>query len=140
VKILGKKVGMVSYFLPSGGCVGATLVLVEKDNEVISRWEKVDCTSMSKGKGFAGVMKRFNAKGQPESRGTHEYRRHIGAIGGRKFPGRVFKGQSMPGRMGGKQVTTLGLKVLGYADGVLSILGAVPGATGSKVSIRSSNR
>jgi large subunit ribosomal protein L3 len=77
-------------------------------------------------------------KGQPMTRGTHEVRRHVGSIGCRKFPGRVFKGQRMPGRMGGENVTVQNLKVVGVRpeENIILIKGGIPGARGSLVVIR----
>ena len=67
---------------------------------------------MSKGKGFAGVMKRHNFKGMGASHGTHKTHRAPGAIGACATPARVFKGTRMAGRMGNQQVTTLNLEVV----------------------------
>ncbi len=88
----------------------------------------VDVTGTSLGKGFAGVIKRHGMHGFPMTRGTHEYRRHIGSIGCR-FPQRVLRGHRMPGHMGDEKVTVQNLKVVGVreADNVLLIRGAVPG-------------
>jgi large subunit ribosomal protein L3 len=99
----------------------------------------VDASAISIGKGFAGVVKRFHARGQPATRGTHENRRHVGSIGCRKFPGRVFKNKIMPGRLGGHRTTIQNLKVVEVDDvnGVVLLRGAVPGAIGSLVEIRS---
>jgi len=98
----------------------------------------VDVSGTSIGKGFAGVVKRFHSKGQPMSRGTHEYRRHIGAVGCRKFPGRIFKNKKMPGRMGGEKVTIQNLEVVGVqADKhILLVKGGIPGPKGSLVKVK----
>ncbi len=69
-------------------------------------------TAVSKGKGFAGVMKRHDFKGQPASHGAHRVHRKPGAIGQCATPSRVFKGTRMAGRMGAEQVTTLNLEVV----------------------------
>ncbi|HEY0839064.1 MAG TPA: 50S ribosomal protein L3 [Vulgatibacter sp.] len=91
----------------------------------------VDVTGTSKGKGFAGVMKRHNMSGQGArgSHGTHEFHRHVGAIGQRKTPGRVFPGKRMPGHMGVDRVTVRNLQVIGVDDekNLLMLKGAVPG-------------
>ena len=63
------------------------------------------------GKGFQGVMKRHNMKGQPASHGVTKTHRKMGATGGGQDPGRIWPGKKMPGRMGGKRVTTQSLKV-----------------------------
>jgi large subunit ribosomal protein L3 len=98
----------------------------------------IDVTALSKGKGFAGVMKRHNFSGQKASHGTHRVHRAPGAIGACATPARVFKGTRMAGRMGGQKVTTLNLVVV-EADpdhGVLLVRGAVPGPKGGLVIVR----
>src|SRR5262245_43324174 len=72
----------------------------------------VDVTGTSRGKGFAGVMKRHNFRGQPASHGAHKVHRKPGSVGSCSFPARVFKGQRMPGHMGHEQVTTQNLEVV----------------------------
>ncbi len=99
---------------------------------------KVDVTSVSKGKGFAGAMKRHNFKGQGASHGNHKHHRAPGSIGACSTPGRVFKGTRMAGRMGGEKTTTMNLQVV-KADlerSLLLVKGAVPGANGSLVVVR----
>lgn len=98
----------------------------------------VDVTSVSKGKGFAGVMKRHNFKGQRASHGAHKVHRKPGAVGQCATPSRVFKGKKMPGRMGNQKTTTQNLVVV-EADaerGLLLVRGSVPGPTGATVLIR----
>ena len=92
----------------------------------------------SKGKGFAGVMKRHNFKGQRASHGAHRIHRAPGAIGACATPARVFKGTRMAGRTGGIKVTTLNLEVV-EADAerdLILVKGSVPGANGGLVIIR----
>ena len=103
--------------------------------DVLEAGEKVDVTAVSKGKGFAGVMKRHNFSGQKASHGAHRVHRAPGAIGACATPSRVFKGQRMPGRMGAEKVTTLNLTVV-EADAereLLLIRGSVPGPKGGVV-------
>ena len=98
----------------------------------------VDVTSVSKGKGFAGVMKRHNFKGQRASHGAHKVHRKPGAVGQCATPSRVFKGKKMPGRMGNQKTTTQNLVVV-KADAereLLLVRGSVPGPTGATVLIR----
>jgi large subunit ribosomal protein L3 len=99
---------------------------------------KVDVMGTSKGKGFAGVMKRHNFKGVSASHGSHRNHRKPGSIGASSTPSRVFKGMRMAGRMGGERVTVLNLKVHSVdADkGLLLVKGAVPGAKGRLVFVR----
>jgi large subunit ribosomal protein L3 len=106
--------------------------------DVLADGERVDVTAVSKGKGYAGVMKRHGFAGQKASHGAHRIHRAPGAIGSCATPSRVFKGQRMPGRMGGEKVTTLNLTVV-QADAerdLLLVKGAVPGPKGGLVVIR----
>ncbi len=106
--------------------------------DVLEQGQLVDVTAVSRGKGFAGAMKRHGFGGAPASHGAHKNHRKPGAIGQCATPSRVFRGKKMPGRMGGTKVTTLNLEVV-KADPeaeVLLIKGAVPGPRGSTVVIR----
>lgn len=96
----------------------------------------VDVTGVSKGKGFQGVMKRYNFQGGPASHGSH-FHRTPGSIGNRATPGRVFAQKKMPGHMGSKQITTQNLKIveLNKAEGYLLIKGSIPGGTNCFVKI-----
>jgi len=108
--------------------------------DIFSPGDRVDVTSVSKGKGFAGVMKRHNFKGQGASHGNHKHHRAPGSIGACATPARVFKGMKMAGQMGAQKVTTLNLEVI-QSDSereLLLVRGAVPGARGSVVLIRGS--
>jgi large subunit ribosomal protein L3 len=106
--------------------------------ETFSPGELVDVTARSKGKGFAGVMKRHGFKGLGASHGTQRKHRAPGSIGGCATPGRVFKGVRMAGRMGGVRTTAPNLTLHGVdADrGLLLIKGAVPGPAGGLVLVR----
>jgi large subunit ribosomal protein L3 len=104
----------------------------------IAAGTKVDVTGTSRGKGFAGVMKRHNFKGAPASHGAHKNHRKPGAIGQCAFPARVFKGMRMAGHMGHEQVTTQNLEVV-LSDterNILLIKGSVPGPAGGVVIVR----
>ena len=106
--------------------------------DVLSKGQKVDVTAVSRGKGFAGGMKRHNFNGQGASHGNHKHHRAPGSIGSCSFPGRVFKGLRMAGHMGHEQVTTLNLEVV-EADaerGLLLVRGSVPGPNGGVVIVR----
>ena len=100
--------------------------------------KKVDVMGTSKGKGFAGVMKRHNFKGVSSSHGSHRNHRKPGSIGASSTPSRVFKGMRMAGRMGGDRVTVLNLTVhsVDLEKGLVLIKGAVPGARGRIVFVR----
>ena len=100
--------------------------------------QKVDVTAVSRGKGFAGGMKRHNFRGQGAAHGNHKHHRAPGSIGQRSFPGRVFRGMRMAGHMGHEQVTILNLEVV-QADAernLLLVKGAVPGPNGGVVIVR----
>ena len=106
--------------------------------EVLEPGELVDAIAVSKGKGFAGGMKRHNFKGQGGSHGNHKKHRSPGSIGACATPSRVFKGTRMAGRMGGQQVTTLNLEVV-QADPereLVLVKGSVPGPRGGVVLLR----
>ena len=106
--------------------------------DIFTAGQLVDVVGTSKGKGFAGVMKRHNFKGVSSSHGSHRNHRKPGSIGASSTPSRVFKGMRMAGRMGGDRVTVLNLKVhaVDLEKGLLLVKGAVPGARGRIVFVR----
>jgi len=106
--------------------------------DVFEAGERVDVSGISKGKGFTGVMKRHNFKGQGASHGNHKAHRVPGAIGACATPARVFKGTRLPGQHGNRRITTLNLEVVeGDAErGLLLVKGSVPGPRGSLVLVR----
>jgi len=99
--------------------------------------DKVSVVGVSKGKGFAGVMKRWGMGGAPASHGHHEIYRGGGSIGMHTYPGRVFKGKKMPGHMGVEKVFVKNLQIVRVdpENNVLLVKGAVPGASGGIVRI-----
>jgi large subunit ribosomal protein L3 len=138
------------HFQKAGVAPGARLLELRVDSvdgfevgqeltvEQIPAGSRVDVTATSRGKGFAGTMKRHNFSGQGASHGNHKHHRAPGAIGSCAFPGRVFKGLRMAGHMGNQQVTTLNLEVVD-ADperNVLVLKGSVPGPNGGVVLVR----
>lgn len=100
--------------------------------------QKIDVTGQSKGKGFAGVVKRHNFKMQDATHGNSVSHRAPGSIGQCQTPGRVFKGKKMAGHMGDARVTVQALEVIrvDVENNLLLIKGAVPGATGSDVIVK----
>ena len=106
--------------------------------DIFEAGQKVDVVGTSKGKGFAGVMKRHNFKGVSASHGAHRNHRKPGSIGASSTPSRVFKGMRMAGRMGGDRVTVMNLRVhaVDAEKGLLLVKGAVPGARGRIVFVR----
>jgi large subunit ribosomal protein L3 len=110
----------------------------EIDAGILSAGDKIDVTAVSKGKGFAGGMKRHNFKGQGGAHGNHKKHRAPGSVGACATPARVFRGTRMAGRMGAERVTTLNLEVVA-ADPereIILVKGAVPGPRGGMVLIR----
>jgi len=103
--------------------------------DVFKEGDHVHVTGVGKGRGTAGVIKRHKFSGFPASHGTHEYFRHGGAIGNRSYPGRVFKGKRMAGRLGAQRVTTRNLVVVAVRpeEHLLLLRGAVPGARNGTV-------
>jgi large subunit ribosomal protein L3 len=107
--------------------------------ELFEAGQKVDVVGKSKGKGFAGVMKRHGFSGVGASHGAHKNHRKPGSIGGASTPSRVFKGLRMAGRMGAVRHTTQNLTIhaVDTEKNLLLIKGALPGARGSVVLVRS---
>ena len=106
--------------------------------DVFAPGDLVDVSGISKGHGYAGVIKRHHFAGFPNSRGTHEYFRHGGSIGNRSFPGRVRKGLRMAGQMGNEQATVVNQQVLEIIaeENLVLVSGGVPGADDGIVVVR----
>jgi len=116
--------------------VGQEVTLADLELQV---GDLIDVTGKSKGKGFQGVMKRYNFSGAATmTHGTHEFFRHGGSIGCRKWPGRVFKGRKMPGQMGNERVTTQNIEIVDVRpeENVLLVNGSVPGAKNGYLMVR----
>ena len=107
--------------------------------DVFEAGQLVDVTGTSKGKGFAGVMKRHGFKGVSASHGSHRNHRAPGSIGACATPARVFRGIRMAGRMGNERKTVQNLRVqaIDVEKGLILVKGAVPGSKGGIVMIRS---
>lgn len=101
--------------------------------------EKVSVTGTTKGKGFQGVVKRWGFHGGPKTHGQSDRQRAPGSIGSRTTPGRVFRGKKMGGHMGVdvKTIKNLTVELIDVENGLLAIKGAIPGAEGSFVVIKS---
>ncbi|HHQ69409.1 MAG TPA: 50S ribosomal protein L3 [Halothiobacillaceae bacterium] len=143
---------MAGHFAKASTPAGRTVREFRVDEELLAQYEPgaeitvsifeevpaVDVTGQSKGKGFAGTVKRHNFRTQDASHGNSLSHRVPGSIGQNQTPGRVFPGKKMSGHMGDEQVTTQNLKLVKVdADnGLLLIKGAVPGSTGSDVVVR----
>ncbi|HEY7716481.1 MAG TPA: 50S ribosomal protein L3 [Candidatus Binatia bacterium] len=109
-----------------------------KAGDLFKVGDRVDVSGVSKGHGFAGVIKRWSFGGFPGSHGTHEYFRHGGSIGNRSYPGRVRKGKKMAGHWGNERVSTQNLEVVEIRaeENLLLVRGAVPGAKRGVVILR----
>jgi large subunit ribosomal protein L3 len=108
-------------------------------SDMFTPGDRVDVSGVSKGKGFAGTIKRYGQSGGPESHGSM-YHRRVGSMGPNTDPARVFKGKRLPGHMGAENVTVQNLDVV-LVDGernILVIRGAVPGPKGGVLEIRTS--
>ena len=102
----------------------------------------VDVTALSKGKGFAGVIKRHGFHGSPGSHGTHEYFRHGGSVGSATFPHHTFKGLKMPGHLGSQKVTIQNIKVVDVKEdqNLILLKGGIPGSLDGWILIRSATK
>jgi len=109
--------------------------------ELLNGLEFVDVTGVSKGKGFQGVMKRYNFGGGRATHGS-KFHREAGGTGNSTTPGRTFKGTKQPGRMGDEQVTVLSLKVvmIDKEKNVILVKGAVPGRRNSTVLVKTAKK
>lgn len=108
--------------------------------EVFEAGDKVNVSGVSKGKGYAGVVKRHGFKGGPASHGSH-FHRAPGSIGASATPSRVFKGVKLPGQMGNKRVTAINLEIFGIdkEKDLLLIKGSVPGSKSGLLLVRARN-
>lgn len=106
--------------------------------DVVKRGDVVAVTGTSKGKGFAGVVKRYHFRGGPRTHGQSDRERAPGSIGQTTTPGRVYKGKKMAGRMGGEVVTIKNLHIISVNEetGEIEISGQIPGNVGSLVRIK----
>ncbi len=138
-KIVAIKKEMQTYFDPRGKTFPVT-VLVGKEvklGEVFKEGDLLTVSGVSKGKGFAGVVKRYHFKGGPRTHGQSDRERGPGSIGSTTTPGRVLKGKRMAGRMGSQKVTVKNLAVarVDAEKNALYVKGAVPGVKKSLVMI-----
>ena len=108
--------------------------------DVFAAGDKIDVTAVSKGKGYAGVIKRWNAHRLKETHGSGPVARHAGSNGAHSDPSRVFKGKKLPGHLGAEQVTVQNLTVVKVdaENNLIAVKGAVPGPKGGVVVVRDS--
>jgi large subunit ribosomal protein L3 len=112
---------------------------VLKPSEYFAEGQKVDVSGVTRGRGFSGVMRRWNFRGSAkDTHGTHEYKRHGGSIGTNMTPGRTFLNLKMPGQYGNENQTVLNLVVTRVLDeeNVILVKGGVPGAKNGVVTVR----
>lgn len=135
----GTKKKMTQIFKDDGTVIPVTAILLddEQNIEILSEGLPVTVSGKSKGKGFAGGVKRYGFAGGPKTHGQSDRHRAIGSIGAGTFPGKVWKGKKMPGRMGGEKVTVKGLSIVQVAqqEKIVYISGAVPGSVNSSVKL-----
>ena len=162
--IIGKKLGMTQIFdengkfipvtvIEAGPCVVVQKKTMEKDGyesvqigydlikaDIFAEGERVDVVGRSKGKGYAGVIKRWNFARLKESHGTGPVARKGGSIGMNSTPSRVFKGKKMSGHLGNERVTVQNLDVVKVdaENNIIAVKGAVPGPKGGIVVISDS--
>lgn len=110
--------------------------------DVFQPGDVIDVSGVSKGHGYAGVIKRHHFAGFPMARGTHEYFRHGGSIGNRSYPGRVRKGLRMAGQMGNELATIVNLRIVEVLpeENAIAVTGAVPGPDGGLLTVRHAAR
>ena len=165
IGVVGRKAGMTRIFTEEGVSIPVTVIEIEPNRVTQFKTEEsdgyravqvtvgerrasrvtaaqagqlVDVTGQSKGKGFAGTIKRWNFRGQDNTHGNSVSHRVPGSIGQCQTPGRVFKGKKMSGHMGAERVTVQSLEVVRVdaERNLLLVKGAVPGATGGDVIVR----
>lgn len=139
-----KNAGQQLRYLREFGIDDLTSVEVGQkvDVGIFEKGDRVDIIGVSKGKGFAGGVKRYNFSGGPKTHGQSDRHRAPGSVGGTTYPGRVFKGTRMAGHMGDVRVTQRNLKVI-QADpsrNLLFIRGTAPGAKDGLLLIRKTNK
>lgn len=139
VKVTGTKLKMTQIFMEDGEVVPVTLVKVANGVfDSFSEGTAVSVTGVSKGKGFSGAVKRYSFAGGPKTHGQSDRHRAVGSIGAGTFPGKVWKGKKMPGRMGNERVTVRGLSIVKVdsENNIVSVKGAIPGSVYSTVTIQ----
>lgn len=132
---VGTKLNQSQAFLTDGTRIPVTEVKASV-GALLKPGDIVDVVGISKGKGFAGVVKRHHFRGGPRTHGQSDRERAPGSIGQTTTPGRVYRGKRMAGRMGHSRVTIKNLSVVAVNGAVVILKGLVPGPTNSRVVIR----
>ena len=126
------KLEMTQLFTPEGVCIPVTAVKVVEGE--LHAGDVVSVRAVSKGKGFAGAVKRYSFGGGPKTHGQSDRHRAVGSIGQGTFPGRVWKGKKMPGRMGNENITLKNIVVVEKLDDSIFFLkGPLPGSRTSVI-------
>lgn len=136
IKLTGRKLKMSQIFNETGEVLAGTYVQVLAEwPEPLDGAETLKLTGLSKGRGFAGVVKKYHFAGGPATHGQSDRERHRGSSGQTTTPGRVYKGKRMAGRMGNEAITLSEVKILAKDKTAKNIFvkGPVPGAFGGKV-------
>ena len=138
-EIKGKKLNMSQIFRQDGVVIPVTYIQVD-DPQFIQedlKDKNISVTGISKGRGFAGGMKRYGFKHQHVTRGSSSKVRAMGSLGC-QTPSRVFKGKRMPGHYGNEQVTIHGLRIVDFIkeNSLILVSGSVPGARNSKIILK----
>lgn len=133
----GTKQEMSQIFLDNGNVIPVTVLKMDETPSIDLLEKSIDLTGVSKGKGFTGVMKKWNFSGAQATRGQSDKARAAGSIGA-QTPGRVFKGKKMAGRHGNKTVTLKGRTIVGIdvSNNHVMVKGPVPGARNSSVIVK----
>lgn len=135
--VFGEKKDQLQKFLEDGTRIPVTKIQIKGlVSNVLKPGDVVDVRGVSKGKGFAGVVKRHHFKGGPRTHGQSDRERAPGSIGQTTTPGRVYRGKRMAGRMGQEKVTVKNLRIVDIRDDLIFLKGLVPGARNSVVSIK----
>ncbi len=130
-----KELRLDKYFSGKEFKIGDEIVV----DGLFEKGKTVDVVGQSMGKGFQGVIKLHGMKGaQTQTHGTHEYFRHVGSIGNRKFPGRVFKNKRMPAQMGNDRVMIQGVEIVDVLveKNMVLVKGGIPGPLNGTVLVR----
>jgi 50S ribosomal protein uL3 len=133
--IKAKKIEMTQVFAADGCVVPVTRLEIEYGAEALHSGDIVDVSGTSKGKGFAGGVKRYSFAGGPKTRGQSDRHRAPGSIGAGTDPGRVWKGQRMAGRMGNSRVTVKNLEIVEVGERHALVKGGIPGSRNSIVEL-----
>lgn len=126
---------MTQVFEANGKVVPVTVIKTDNELSEDLKDKKIILVGKSKGKGFAGVMKKWGFKGGQATHGQSDKPRAPGSIGS-QTPGKVFKGKKMAGRMGNEKVTIKGLRIVDVSNGEFMVSGPVPGARNSLVEVK----